>query len=60
MSTVAIRDDQERVREPSTFRLTPEEVDELDQAVAEAEEEDRAGKLIPLEEVLAELRRNRT
>jgi len=41
-----------------TFRLTPEEVEELDHADAEADEADRTGTWIPIEEVLAKLRRS--
>jgi hypothetical protein len=36
--------------------LTEEEADELERAFVEADEEDRAGKLIPIEDVLARLR----
>jgi hypothetical protein len=38
-----------------TFRLTPEEVDELDQADAELDEDERAGKIRPIAELLAKI-----
>jgi hypothetical protein len=40
-----------------TFRLTPEEVEELDEADPEFEADEAAGRVRPIEELIAELRR---
>jgi hypothetical protein len=40
-----------------TFRLSTDEVEELDAADREAEEEERAGKVVRWEDFAAELRR---
>lgn len=37
--------------------LTPAEEEELEQAIAESDEDERAGRVFTLEEVLADLRR---
>jgi len=45
-------------QQAGTFRMTPEEKEEIDQADAEAEEEARTGKIVLVEDFLAELRRS--
>jgi hypothetical protein len=57
MSTVITEADLQQ--QAGTFRLTSEEIEELDQADIEAEEDDRAGRLRPIEELLAKLGRSR-
>lgn len=57
MSTTAVQEDRDPAQQSGAFRLTPEEVDELDQADAEADDDARAGRLIPIEDVLAKLSR---
>lgn len=58
MSTARARTDQEHTDNAAeTFKLTPEEIEELDQADAEAEEDDRNGRLVPIRDFLALLRR---
>ena len=57
MSTTAVQEDLDPAQQKGTFRLTPEEVEELDQADDEAEEDAQAGRLIPIEDVLARLGR---
>jgi predicted transcriptional regulator len=55
MSTPSTEADvEQRAR---TFWMTPEEKEEIDQADAEGEEDAEAGRLIPLADVLAKLKR---
>ena len=56
MSTTAT--DADLQQQAGTFRLTPEEIEELDQADIEADQADRDGTWIPIEEVLAKLGRS--
>jgi len=58
MSTTAVHEDLDPAQQGGTFRLTPEDVEELDQADAEAEEDAQAGRLIPIEDVLVKLGRS--
>jgi hypothetical protein len=51
----AQRDDE---RHAGTFVLTPEEEAEMVDIIAETEDADRDGKLIPIEDVLARLGRS--
>jgi predicted transcriptional regulator len=55
MSTTITETDLEQ--QAGTFRMTPEEKEEIDQADAEGEEDAEAGRLIPLADVLAKLKR---
>jgi hypothetical protein len=45
-------------KQAGTFRMTPEEKEEIDRADAEAEEDLLAGRFVTVEEFLAELRRS--
>jgi hypothetical protein len=58
MSTASARDLRDHVQaEDSGVILSPEEEAELEQVIAETDEDERAGRCIPAAEVLASLRR---
>lgn len=58
MSVMAVPEDLAPTQQAGTFRFTPEEEAEMVEIIAETEEADQAGKLIPIEEVLAKLGRS--
>ncbi len=59
MSTASARDlrDQIQADEDGGVILAPDEEAELEQVIAETDEDERAGRCIPAAEVLASLRR---
>ncbi len=47
---------QQEEQAAGSFKLTPEEIEEIEEAETEAIENAKAGQLVPLAEVLAALR----